>query len=60
MEKGPKIINIILKVENINISCGDFQYYPDPKFLHYELITDLEPDLELKIHVSCGLLSSLS
>ncbi|KAL7982540.1 hypothetical protein Chor_010138 [Crotalus horridus] len=50
MEKGPKIINIILKVKNINISCGDFQYYPDPKFLHYELITDLEPDLELKIH----------
>ncbi|XP_070802766.1 plexin-C1 [Pituophis catenifer annectens] len=50
MEKGSKIINIILKVENINISCGDFQYYPDPKFIHYELITDLEPDLELKIH----------
>ncbi|XP_029139311.1 plexin-C1 [Protobothrops mucrosquamatus] len=50
VEKGPKIINIILKVKNINISCVDFQYYPDPKFLHYELITDLEPDLELKIH----------
>ncbi|KAG8137968.1 hypothetical protein E2320_003905, partial [Naja naja] len=50
MEKGLKIINVILKVENINISCGDFQYYPDPKFIHYELITDLEPDLELKIH----------
>ncbi|XP_058047003.1 plexin-C1 isoform X2 [Ahaetulla prasina] len=50
MEKGPKIINIILKVENINITCGNFQYHPDPKFIHYELITDLEPDLELKIH----------
>ncbi|XP_070611938.1 plexin-C1 [Erythrolamprus reginae] len=50
MEKGPKIMNIILKVENVNISCGVFQYYPDPKFIHYELITDLEPDLELKIH----------
>lgn len=60
MEKGPKIINIILKVENINISCGDFQYYPDPEFIHYELITDLEPDLELKIHVSCEFLNSLS
>ncbi|XP_013917444.1 PREDICTED: plexin-C1-like [Thamnophis sirtalis] len=50
MEKGSKIINIISKVENINISCGYFQYYPDPEFIHYELITDLEPDLELKIH----------
>ncbi|XP_063165401.1 plexin-C1 [Candoia aspera] len=50
MEKGTKIISIVLQVENIRIPCGKFQYYPDPKFIRYELITDLEPDLELKIH----------
>ncbi|XP_061495551.1 plexin-C1 [Rhineura floridana] len=45
-----KTASVVLKVEKRNISCIEFRYDPDPEFIHYELTTDLEPDLELKIH----------
>ncbi|KAJ7329914.1 hypothetical protein JRQ81_016088 [Phrynocephalus forsythii] len=41
---------IVLNIEKRRIHCNNLQYHPDPKFIHYELITDLEQDLELKIH----------
>ncbi|XP_062989852.1 plexin-C1 [Elgaria multicarinata webbii] len=49
-EKGTEIANVVLYIENSYIPCVQFQYHTDPQFIHYELTTDLEPELELKIH----------
>nr|XP_020671453.1 plexin-C1 isoform X1 [Pogona vitticeps] len=49
-EKGSRVANIVLNIENRHIHCNDLQYHPDPAFDFYELTTDLEHDLELKIN----------
>ncbi|XP_053111763.1 plexin-C1 isoform X2 [Hemicordylus capensis] len=49
-EKGTKIVNIDLEIERKRIACGKLRYGPDPKFIRFELTTDMEPDLELKIY----------
>ncbi|KAH0616748.1 hypothetical protein JD844_028118 [Phrynosoma platyrhinos] len=49
-EKRIKMAPIVLEVEKRHVPCIKLQYDPDPEFIHYELTTDLEPDLELKIH----------
>ncbi|XP_054843729.1 plexin-C1 [Eublepharis macularius] len=44
-------IDLGLEVEKETIYCSaTLQYDPDPKFIYYELTTDMEPELELKIH----------
>ncbi|XP_042325689.1 plexin-C1 isoform X2 [Sceloporus undulatus] len=49
-EKMMKMAAIVLTIEERHVPCIKLQYDPDPEFIHYELTTDLEPDLELKIH----------
>lgn len=43
---------MILKVETTFIPCVKLHYHPDPVFINYQLHTELDPDLELKIYVS--------
>lgn len=43
---------MMLKVENTFIPCVKLHYHPDPVFINYQLHTELDPDLELKIYVS--------
>ncbi|XP_015270124.1 PREDICTED: plexin-C1 [Gekko japonicus] len=45
-----KFTYLKLEIEKERRDCKPLQYYPDPKFIHYELTTDMEPELELKIH----------
>ncbi|KAM7179689.1 plexin-C1 [Macrochelys suwanniensis] len=50
LSKGCKIVNVSLKVENVRIPCIKLQYYPDPIFIDYQLHTEMDPDLELKLY----------
>lgn len=43
---------MMLKVETTFIPCVKLHYHPDPVFINYQLHTELDPDLELKIYVS--------
>ncbi|XP_050790127.1 plexin-C1 [Gopherus flavomarginatus] len=50
LSKGCKIVNVSLKVENILIPCIKLQYCPDPIFIDYQLHTEMDPHLELKLY----------
>lgn len=43
---------MIFKVETAFVPCVKLHYHPDPVFINYQLHTELDPDLELKIYVS--------
>lgn len=43
---------MMLKVDTTFIPCVKLHYHPDPVFINYQLHTELDPDLELKIYVS--------
>ncbi|NWU98739.1 PLXC1 protein, partial [Upupa epops] len=45
-----KVVDLMLKVETTFIPCVKLQYHPDPVFINYQLHTELDPDLELKIY----------
>ncbi|KAM6320609.1 plexin-C1 [Aegotheles albertisi] len=45
-----KIVDMMLKVETTFIPCVKLHYHPDPVFINYQLHTELDPDLELKIY----------
>ncbi|XP_009462265.1 PREDICTED: plexin-C1 [Nipponia nippon] len=47
-----KVVDMMLKVETTFIPCVKLHYHPDPVFINYQLHTELDPDLELKIYVS--------
>uniref|UniRef100_K7GHA9 Plexin C1 n=1 Tax=Pelodiscus sinensis TaxID=13735 RepID=K7GHA9_PELSI len=48
--KSLKIVNVSLKVENVLIPCMKLQYHPDPVFIEYQLHTEMDPHLELKLY----------
>uniref|UniRef100_A0A7M4E226 Plexin C1 n=1 Tax=Crocodylus porosus TaxID=8502 RepID=A0A7M4E226_CROPO len=48
--KASKIVDVLLKVENVHKSCIKLQYHPDPVFINYELQTEMDPHLELKLY----------
>lgn len=50
--KASKIVDVLLKVENAHKPCVKLQYYPDPVFINYQLQTEMDPHLELKLYVS--------
>ncbi|EMP26934.1 Plexin-C1 [Chelonia mydas] len=50
LSKGSKIVNVSLKVENVLIPCIKLQYCPDPIFINYQLHTEMDPHLELKLY----------
>ncbi|XP_054023740.1 plexin-C1 [Dryobates pubescens] len=45
-----KVVDMLLKVETTFIPCVKLHYHPDPVFINYQLHTELDPDLELKIY----------
>ncbi|KAM6386511.1 plexin-C1 [Alca torda] len=45
-----KVVDMMLKVETTFIPCAKLHYHPDPVFINYQLHTELDPDLELKIY----------
>ncbi|XP_010123417.1 PREDICTED: plexin-C1 [Chlamydotis macqueenii] len=45
-----KVVDMMLKVETTFILCYKLHYRPDPVFINYQLHTELDPDLELKIY----------
>ncbi|XP_075564823.1 plexin-C1 [Pelecanus crispus] len=45
-----RVVDMILKVETTFIPCVKLHYHPDPVFINYQLHTELDPDLELKIY----------
>ncbi|OXB56895.1 hypothetical protein ASZ78_003782 [Callipepla squamata] len=45
-----KVVDMIFKVETTFIPCVKLHYHPDPVFINYQLHTELDPDLELKIY----------
>ncbi|XP_064306995.1 plexin-C1 [Phalacrocorax carbo] len=45
-----KVVDMMLKVETAFIPCVKLHYHPDPVFINYQLHTELDPDLELKIY----------
>ncbi|XP_074024306.1 plexin-C1 [Numenius arquata] len=45
-----KVVDMMLKVETTFIPCFRLRYHPDPVFINYQLHTELDPDLELKIY----------
>ncbi|XP_010132956.1 PREDICTED: plexin-C1 [Buceros rhinoceros silvestris] len=47
-----KVVDMVLKVDTTFIPCVKLHYQPDPVFINYQLHTELDPDLELKIYVS--------
>ncbi|CAM5084427.1 unnamed protein product [Eretmochelys imbricata] len=50
LSRGSKIVNVSLKVENVLIPCIKLQYCPDPIFIDYQLHTEMDPHLELKLY----------
>ncbi|XP_038259631.1 plexin-C1 [Dermochelys coriacea] len=50
LSEGSKIVNVSLKVENVLIPCIKLQYCPDPIFIDYQLHTEMDPHLELKLY----------
>ncbi|XP_074867910.1 plexin-C1 [Carettochelys insculpta] len=50
LTKDSKIVNVSLTVENVLIPCIKLQYHPDPVFIDYQLHTEMDPDLELKLY----------
>uniref|UniRef100_A0A674IFZ2 Plexin C1 n=1 Tax=Terrapene triunguis TaxID=2587831 RepID=A0A674IFZ2_9SAUR len=50
LSKECKSINVSLKVETVLIPCIELQYCPDPIFIDYQLHTEMDPDLELKLY----------
>ncbi|XP_068793467.1 plexin-C1 [Struthio camelus] len=48
--KEGKVVDMMLKVETTFIPCVKLHYHPDPMFINYQLHTELDPDLELKIY----------
>nr|XP_009672895.1 PREDICTED: plexin-C1 [Struthio camelus australis] len=48
--KEGKVVDMMLKVETTFIPCVKLHYHPDPVFINYQLHTELDPDLELKIY----------
>uniref|UniRef100_A0A8B9TYM0 Plexin C1 n=1 Tax=Anas zonorhyncha TaxID=75864 RepID=A0A8B9TYM0_9AVES len=55
-----KVVDMILKVETTFIPCVKLHYHPDPVFINYQLHTELDPDLELKIYVSLKVINYYS
>uniref|UniRef100_A0A8C9MX93 Plexin C1 n=1 Tax=Serinus canaria TaxID=9135 RepID=A0A8C9MX93_SERCA len=45
-----KVVDMMLKVDSTFIPCVKLHYHPDPVFINYQLHTELDPDLELKIY----------
>ncbi|NXK89263.1 PLXC1 protein, partial [Formicarius rufipectus] len=45
-----KVVDMMLKVDTTFIPCVKLHYHPDPVFINYQLHTELDPDLELKIY----------
>uniref|UniRef100_A0A803XYQ3 Plexin C1 n=1 Tax=Meleagris gallopavo TaxID=9103 RepID=A0A803XYQ3_MELGA len=45
-----KVVDMIFKVETTFVPCVKLHYHPDPVFINYQLHTELDPDLELKIY----------
>ncbi|XP_064010969.1 plexin-C1 [Pogoniulus pusillus] len=45
-----KVVDLMLRVETTFIPCVKLHYHPDPVFINYQLHTELDPDLELKIY----------
>ncbi|XP_048799744.1 plexin-C1 [Lagopus muta] len=45
-----KVVDMIFKVETAFVPCVKLHYHPDPVFINYQLHTELDPDLELKIY----------
>ncbi|XP_009976372.1 PREDICTED: plexin-C1 [Tauraco erythrolophus] len=45
-----KVVDMMLKVETTFIPCVKLHYHADPVFINYQLHTELDPDLELKIY----------
>ncbi|XP_010155868.1 PREDICTED: plexin-C1 [Eurypyga helias] len=45
-----KVVDLMLKVDTTFIPCVKLHYHPDPVFINYQLHTELDPDLELKIY----------
>ncbi|NXP78750.1 PLXC1 protein, partial [Ramphastos sulfuratus] len=45
-----KVVDMMLRVETTFIPCVKLHYHPDPVFINYQLHTELDPDLELKIY----------
>ncbi|XP_019371340.1 PREDICTED: plexin-C1, partial [Gavialis gangeticus] len=48
--KASKIVDVLLKVENVHKPCIKLQYHPDPVFISYQLQTEMDPHLELKLY----------
>nr|XP_009490917.1 PREDICTED: plexin-C1 [Pelecanus crispus] len=55
-----RVVDMMLKVETTFIPCVKLHYHPDPVFINYQLHTELDPDLELKIYVSLKVINSNS
>ncbi|NWT86662.1 PLXC1 protein, partial [Lanius ludovicianus] len=45
-----KVVDVMLRVDTTFIPCVKLHYHPDPVFINYQLHTELDPDLELKIY----------
>uniref|UniRef100_A0A8C5J6I1 Plexin C1 n=1 Tax=Junco hyemalis TaxID=40217 RepID=A0A8C5J6I1_JUNHY len=45
-----KVVDMMLRVDTTFIPCVKLHYHPDPVFINYQLHTELDPDLELKIY----------
>lgn len=52
-------MDMMLKVETTFIPCAKLHYHPDPVFINYQLHTELDPDLELKIYVSLKVITTI-
>ncbi|TFK04811.1 26S proteasome non-ATPase regulatory subunit 12 [Platysternon megacephalum] len=50
LSKGCKNVSVSLKVENVLIPCNKLEYCPDPIFIDYQLHTEMNPHLELKLY----------
>ncbi|XP_039352066.1 plexin-C1 [Mauremys reevesii] len=50
LSKEFKNVTVSLKLENVLIPCFELKYYPDPIFIDYQLHTEMDPHLELKLY----------
>ncbi|XP_044856822.1 plexin-C1 [Mauremys mutica] len=54
LSKEFKNVTVSLKLENVLIPCFELKYCPDPIFIDYQLHTEMDPHLELKLYVTVG------
>ncbi|KAM9169848.1 plexin-C1 isoform 2-T2 [Pangshura tecta] len=50
LSKECKNVTVSLKLENVLIPCFELKYCPDPIFIDYQLHTEMDPHLELKLY----------